>query len=177
MAWQQRRPRRGESPAEPSADPAGARARALALLAGRDYPSAELYGKLCAHFTPEAAAEAVAALVAAGLVDDARYAEAKARSLRRARKSRLAAALALRGRGLTDEQIDAALDAAYAPDEDGADPELDAARALAAGPYRAKLAAGRRDLVAAALARRGFPARVIRQALDADNSGETPDIL
>ena len=157
MPWQQRRARRGEDPAERSADPAGARARALALLTGRDYASAELYEKLCAHFTPEAAAGTVAALVEAGLVDDQRDAEAKARSLRRARKSRLAAALALRGKGLTDGQIDAA---------------LEAARALVAGPYRAKLAAGRRDLVAAALARRGFPHRVIRQALDAPDGEE-----
>ena len=138
MPWQQRRARRGEDPAERSADPAGARARALALLTGRDYASAELYEKLCARFTPEAAAGTVAALVEAGLVDDQRYAEAKARSLRRARKSRLAAALALRGKGLTDGQIDAALEAAYAPGEAGEDPELEAARALVAGPYRAK---------------------------------------
>ncbi len=164
MPWQHKG-RRAQS-AEPSADPAAARARALALLTGRDYASAELYEKLCARFTPEAAAETVAALTAAGLVDDARYAAAKARSLQRARKSRLAAAMALRGKGLRDEEIDAALDAAYAPDEEGEDPELDAARALVAGPYRAKLAAGRWDLVAAALARRGFPQRVIRQALD-----------
>lgn len=172
MPWQQRRARRGEDPAERSADPAGARARALALLTGRDYASAELYEKLCAHFTPETAAGTVAALVEAGLVDDQRYAEAKARSLRRARKSRLAAALALRGKGLTDGQIDAALEAAYAPGEAGEDPELEAARALVAGPYRAKLDAGRRDLVAAALARRGFPHRVIRQALDAPDGEE-----
>ena len=161
MAWQ-RAPRK---PRELSADPAEARTRALALLAGRDYASAELYEKLCAHHTPEAAAQAVAGLVQAGLLDDARYALLKARSLQRARKSRLAAAMALRGKGLTDEQIDAALEEAYAPRED-ADPELEAACALVAGPYRSKLAAGRRDLVAAALARRGFPHRVIRQALD-----------
>ena len=122
MPWQQRRARRGEDPAERSADPAGARARALALLTGRDYASAELYEKLCARFTPEAAAGTVAALVEAGLVDDQRYAEAKARSLRRARKSRLAAALALRGKGLTDGQIDAALEAAYAPARQGRTP-------------------------------------------------------
>lgn len=172
MPWQQRRARRDIPPQERSADPAEARARALAMLTGRDYSSAELYEKLCLRFAPEAAAETVAALVEAGLVDDRRYAEAKARSLQRARKSRLAAAMALRGKGLTDEQIDAALDAAYAPDEAGEDPELEAARALAAGPYRAKLAAGRRDLVAAALARRGFPHRVIRQALDAPDGDE-----
>lgn len=172
MPWQQRRGRRGAPPQERSADPAEARARALAMLTGRDYPSAELYEKLCVRFTPEAAAETVAALTAAGLVDDRRYAEAKARSLQRARKSRLAAAMALRGKGLTDQEIDAALDAAYAPDEAGEDPELEAARALVAGPYRAKLAAGRRDLVAAALVRRGFPHRVIRQALDAPDGDE-----
>ena len=171
MPWQHRA-RRAAQPAEKSADPAECRARALALLTGRDYASAELYEKLCVRFAPEAAAQAVAGLVEAGLLDDARYAEAKARAMQRARKSRLAAALALRGKGLIDEEIDAALDAAYAPDETGADPELDAARALVAGPYRAKLAAGRRDLVAAALARRGFPHRVIRQALDEAAEGE-----
>ena len=63
MAWQ-RGPRK---PRELSADPAEARTRALALLAGRDYASAELYEKLCAHHTPEAAAQAVAGLVQAGL--------------------------------------------------------------------------------------------------------------
>ena len=65
--------------------------------------------------------------------------------------------MALRGKGLTDQEIDAALEAAYAPGEEGEDPELEAARALVAGQYRAKLAAGRRDLVAAALARGGSP--------------------
>ena len=154
-------------------DPNEARTRALAMLTGRDYASAELYQKLCTRFTPEAAAAAVAGLVEAGLLNDERYARYKAGSLQRARKSRLAAAMALRNKGLADSQIDAALDAAYAPDEEGTDPELEAARALVAGQYRAKLAAGRRDLVAAALARRGFPHRVIRQALDYDPESST----
>ncbi len=169
MAWQRGR----RQPQEKSPDPAEARTRALAMLAGRDYATAELYEKLCARFTPEAAAETVAGLVELGYLDDARYAAVRARSLQRARKSRLAAALDLRGKGLTEEQIDAALDAAYAPDEEGADPELEAARALVAGTYRAKLEAGRRDLVAAALARRGFPHRVIRQALDGAGTDES----
>lgn len=167
MAWQRKKPQ------ELSADPDEARTRALAMLTGRDYASAELYEKLCARHTPEAAAAAVAGLVEAGLLDDARYAALKAGSLQRARKSRLAAAMALRGKGLTDSQIEAALDAAYAPTEEGTDPELEAARALVTGQYRAKLAAGRRDLVAAALARRGFPHRVIRQALDYDPEEST----
>ena len=167
MAWHRR------TPQEPSDDPYEARTRALAMLTGRDYDSAELYQKLCTRFTPEAAAAAVAGLVEAGLLNDERYARYKAGSLQRARKSRLAAAMALRNKGLADSQIDAALDAAYAPDEEGTDPELEAARALVAGQYRAKLAAGRRDLVAAALARRGFPHRVIRQALDYDPESST----
>ena len=167
MAWHRR------TPQEPLDDPNEARTRALAMLTGRDYASAELYQKLCTRFTPEAAAAAVAGLVEAGLLNDERYARYKAGSLQRARKSRLAAAMALRNKGLADSQIDAALDAAYAPDEEGTDPELEAARALVEGQYRAKLAAGRRDLVAAALARRGFPHRVIRQALDYDPESST----
>ena len=167
MAWQRKKPQ------ELSEDPSEARTRALAMLAGRDYASAELYEKLCARFTPEAAAAAVAGLVEAGLLDDARYAAVKAGSLQRARKSRLAAARALPNNALTHPQIPAALAAAYAPDEEGGDPELEAALALVKGTYRAKLAAGRRDLVAAALARRGFPHRVIRQALDFDPETST----
>ena len=86
--------------------------------------------------------------------------------------ARRAAALAVRGKGLTDGQCEAAREAVYAPGEAGEDPEREAARALVAGPYRAKLAAGRRDLVAAALARRGFPRRGVRQALDAPDGEE-----
>ena len=59
MAWQQRA--RPKAPAERSADPEEARVRALVLLTGRDYPSGELYDKLCVRFTPQAAAEAVGA--------------------------------------------------------------------------------------------------------------------
>ncbi len=171
MAWQRRT---GEQ--ERSADPAEARVRGMSMLAGRDYASAQLYEKLCRRFTPEAAARAVAELVEIGYLDDARYAAVRAHSLRTARKSRRAAALALRGRGLTEEQIERALDEAYAPDENGEDPELAAARALVAGCYRAKLAAGRADLVRAALARRGFTHSVIRQALDDAGAADCSDL-
>ena len=45
------------------------------------------------------------------------------------------------------------------------DPELEAAAALVEGRYRSKLAAGRKDLVVAALARRGFAYPIIKEAI------------
>ena len=53
--------------------------------------------------------------------------------------------------------------------EDGESPELATARALVERQYAAKLAAGKRDQVAAALARRGFSHAVIREVLDNDS--------
>ena len=44
----------------------------------------------------------------------------------------------------------------FAETDDGESPELETARALVQRQYAAKLAAGKRDQVAAALARRGF---------------------
>ena len=44
-------------------------------------------------------------------------------------------------------------------------PELEAAAALVEGRYRGKLAAGRKDLVVAALARRGFAYPIIKEAI------------
>ncbi len=82
-----------------------------------------------------------------------------------ARKSRRAAAQNLRQKGLDAQQISAALEEVYAPDEAGGDPELEAAAALVEGRYRGKLAAGRKDLVVAALARRGFAYPVIKEAI------------
>ena len=49
-------------------------------------------------------------------------------------------------------------------------PELTAAIQLVQRHYAAKLSAGRRDQVAAALARRGFSHAVIRQALETDQT-------
>ena len=82
-----------------------------------------------------------------------------------ARKSRRAAAQDLRQKGLDAQQISAALEEVYASDEAGGDPELEAAAALVEGRYRSKLAAGRKDLVVAALARRGFAYPVIKEAI------------
>ena len=127
--------------------------------------SAQLYERLCYGFTEQAAAAAVAEMVERDYVNDDRYAEARAHSLLAARKSRRAAAQNLRQKGLSGTQIEQALESVYAPDEDGESPELEAAAALVDSRYRKKLAIGRRDLVVAALQRRGFAYPVIKEAI------------
>ena len=162
MSFYRKRPK---PDAEKCADPAKARARALDALAGREMSSAQLYERLCNGFTEQAAAAAVAEMVELDYVNDDRYAEARAHSLLMARKSRRAAAQNLRQKGLSGPQIEQALESVYAPDADGESPELEAAAALVESRYKGKLAAGRRDLVVAALARRGFAYPVIKEAI------------
>lgn len=168
MPWQTRRPPQEER----CGDAAKARAKALEYLAAREHSSGELYERLCRRFTEQAAARAVAEMVEREYVDDARYAHAKARSLLCARKSRRAAAQALTRKGVSRQDAAAALDAVYAADEDGKDPELEAAKALVERRYRRKLQDGRQDLVVAALTRRGFSYPVIRAALRAEEQPE-----
>lgn len=149
------RPRRGGEEPEKCADPAKARARARDALSAREMTSTQLYERLCARFTEQSAAAAVAEMVELDYVNDDRYAETRAHGLLMARKSRRAAAQNLRQKGLNSQQIEQALETVYAPDENGESPELEAAAALVASRYRKKLADGRRDLVVAALQRRG----------------------
>ena len=156
MAFYRRRPR---PDAEKCADPAKARASALETLAGQEVSANMLYERLCRRYTEQAAAAAVAEMVQLDYVNDARYAEARAHSLLAARKSRRAAAQSLRQKGL-------------APAEDGDDPELEAAAALVDSRYRKKLSIGRRDLVVAALQRRGFAYPVIKEAIRRVEEGE-----
>ena len=127
--------------------------------------SAQLYERLCYGFTEQAAAAAVAEMVELDYVNDDRYAEARAHSLLAARQSRRAAAQNLRQKGLSGAQIEQALESVYAPDVDGESPELEAAAALVRSRYMKKLADGHRDLVVAALQRRGFAYSVIKEAI------------
>jgi regulatory protein len=140
---------------EKSTDAAKARARAMELLAGQELSSGQLYERLGRKFTQPTAAAVVAEMVERQYVDDERYARTRAHGLLAARKSRRAAAQDLRQKGLDAQQISAALEEAYASDEAGGDPELEAAAALVEGRYRSKLAAGRKDLVVAAPGRGG----------------------
>lgn len=162
FGYQKRRPLTEE---EKSSDVAKARARALETLAAQEVSSGQLYERLCRRFTEQAAAEVVAEMVQREYVNDERYAEARAHSLLAARKSRRAAARNLRQKGLSAQQVAAALEAVYAPDEEGENPELSAAVALVESRYRSKLAMGRRDLVVAALQWRGFAYAVVKEAI------------
>ncbi len=78
--------------------------------------------------------------------------------------------------GLTPPQIYTALEEAYAPDDTGEDPDLAAACGLVQRRYRAKLEAGRKDLVTAALLRRGFAYPVVREALRRAEEAQTPPV-
>ena len=162
FGYQKRRPLTEE---EKSSDVAKARARALETLAAQEVSSGQLYERLCRRFTEQAAAAVVAEMVQREYVNGERYAEARAHSLLAARKSRRAAAQNLRQKGLSGAQIEQALENVYAPDADGESPELEAAAALVRSRYMKKLADGRRDLVVAALQRRGFAYSVIKEAI------------
>lgn len=150
---------------EKSADAAKARARAMELLAGQELSSGILYERLNRRFTEQTSAAVVAEMVEREYVNDERYAEARAHGLLAAKKSRRAAAQNLRQKGLSTQQIEQALEVVYTPEEGGEDPELEAAAGLVEGRYRKKLEAGRRDLVVAALMRRGFAYAVIKEAI------------
>jgi regulatory protein len=111
--------------------------------------------------------EVVTRLVAAGVVNDVAYAEARARSLVRAGRSHQAAAAQLAAKG-----VDAATARAALPSDDTS--ELAAALVLARkrriGPFRLGSVpdeAGRRRELGV-LARAGFPQDVARQALAMD---------
>ena len=153
------------APEERSGEASEARAYGVRLLSRREYSSAEVYEKLCVKYTEEASAEAVADLIGSGWLDDGRYAECRANSLLNSRKSRRAAGQVLRRSGLQKEEIDAALSRVYDSGGEEEDAELTAAYRLIESRYRSRLDSGRKDLVEAALYRRGFPGRVIRAAL------------
>lgn len=159
------RSRRPKAETEKCTDPAKARARAVEVLAAKEISSGQLYERLCRSFTEQAAAFAVAEMVELDYVNDERYAQARAHGLLTAHKSRRAAAQDLRQKGLSGQQIEQALESVYAPDEEGESPELKAAEALVRSRYRTKLASGRRDLVVAALMRRGFAYPVVKEAV------------
>ena len=150
---------------EKSPDAAKARARAMELLAGQELSSGILYERLNRRFTEQTSAAVVAEMVEREYVNDERYAEARAHGLLAAKKSRRAAAQNLRQKGLSTQQIEQALEVVYTPEEGGENPELEAAAGLVKGRYRKKLEAGRRDLVVAALMRRGFAYAVIKEAI------------
>ena len=140
--------------------------KAMDLLALRDHAAGELYQKLCRSFDPHSAAAAVAKMQELNLLDDAGFARRRAAELLRKRKSR---------RAILDGAAAEAVEALFAQSEEDEEenPELANARALVERHYAAKLAQGKWQQVAAALARRGFSHSVIRQALADAETEET----
>lgn len=143
--------------------------KAMDYLSLRDHASGELYQKLCRKFDAPSAAYAVARAGELGLLDDAGFARRRAAELLRKRKSRREILTDLAAKGIDRDTAAEAVEALYECDEEGEDPELATARALIQRHYAAKLAAGKRDQVAAALARRGFSHAIIREALAEDD--------
>ena len=141
--------------------------KAMDYLALRDHAAGELYQKLCRKFDAHSAAYAVARAGELGLLNDAGFPRRRAAELLRKRKSRREILNDLSAKGIDRDTAAEVVEELFAED-DGENPELATARALVERQYAAKLAAGKRDQVAAALARRGFSHAVIREVLSDD---------
>ncbi len=129
-----------------------------------------------------AVTELIARLTRAGLLDDAAYAMARARSLARRGASARGIRSRLLHKGVAPDLIDQAL-AGLA--ETAGEPELAAALTFARrrrlGPYRAAARAERRERDLAALGRQGFDLALARRVIDArdieeleEEAGVTP---
>jgi regulatory protein len=124
--------------------------------------------------------EVVARFVAAGLVDDTRFAGRKAGSLHRRGNSSSLIRMKLRSKGLGDEAIDVAIDRLK---QEAADPDLEAAvgwaRRRKLGPWRRDLStrSDNRQKDMAVLARRGFRYDIVQKVIDADTPDELFELL
>ena len=155
-------PRSAED-AERAADPAAARAAAVALLARRDLPSGELRERLGARgFSPAATAAALVVLAAEGALNDERYAHNYVAYHGGRGRGPLRIGADLRARGLPPALIEAALESG--PDWRAAAAALRARRfgKAAPGGWREKTRQAR------FLQYRGFSADHIRAATGAD---------
>ena len=135
--------------------------KAMDYLSLRDHAAGELYQKLCRKFDAHSAAYAVARAGELGLLNDVSFARRRAAELLRKRKSRRAILDDLHAKGIDRGAAAEAVEALFAQSEEDEEenPELANARALVERHYAAKLAQGKWQQVAAALARRGFSHR------------------
>ncbi len=136
-----------------------AKDKALGYLSLRSYGSQELYQKLCLKFDEHSSAAAVAEMHRLGLLDDVAFARARARHLAGQNRSAREIEHRLRALGLGEQEIALAMEE-VAPQSEGA------CLAVVNRHYRAKLAAGQREKVLAALARRGFSYSEARAAVN-----------
>lgn len=156
--------------------PAACRARAIQLLARRDYGTAELVKRLSDEGLPaDDCVRVVAKLSACGYVDDERRAASMARGLLEVRgygRSRVLRSMT--AKGIDTELATRALDALETPED-----EARRARKLAA--RLAPAARGSVERLATQLVRKGFaPGLALscaREALAADAAGEQHGLL
>lgn len=147
-----------------------AKDKAFGYLAAREHASGELYQKLCRDFDEHTAAATVAKMDELGLLDDGAFARRAAAWLVSKNKSRSEILRWMAGRGVDRELARQALDEVYeqtqAEAPEGLGPEGAAALRLVEKQYAARLAAGKKQTVLAALARRGFAAGEARRAVE-----------
>lgn len=146
-------------------------------LARRVEKRARLRGEEPAAFADMIAAT-VARAVAAGLVDDARFADTRLATLRRRGTSSRGVSAKLAAKGVPRDVVEAAMQAERdaLPDGEAEAIELQAAWAYAKrrrlGPHRRPdQRAGHRDRDLAALARAGFSYDLARRVVDAEPDG------
>lgn len=118
-------------------------------------------------------ADLIARYRRAGLIDDAAFAQARAKTLHARGVARRAIAARLRAKGVGAAEIEAALAALADGETDAAEVDLAAARRTAQrrrlGPWRpAEQRAARRERDLAALARAGFPYPVAKAVIDGE---------
>lgn len=149
---------------EEAADPAAARSAAVALLARRDFARDELHARLTAGgFEAPAAAAALEALIAQGLLSDERYAQNYVTYHSGRGHGPIRIAAGLRARGIAETLIEAAL--ASGPDWRALAGTARARRFGKAAPANWKEKARQ----ARFLQYRGFSADHIRAATGADS--------
>ena len=147
-----------------------AKDKAFGYLAAREHASGELYQKLCRDFDEHTAAAAVAKMDELGLLDDGAFARRAAAWLVSKNKSRSEILRWMDGRGVDRDLARQALEEVYeerqADAPEGLGPDGAAALRLVEKQYAAKLAAGKKQNVLAALARRGFSSGDARRAVE-----------
>lgn len=136
-----------------------AKNKALDYLSLRDYGSKELYQKLCQKFDAPSSAAAIAEMQRLNLLNDSAFAQHRAAYLFQKGKSRREVACILQKLGISREILEEVLQEAVPQSE------VEAICTLIQKKYLTKLAAGKRENVLAALARRGFSMRDCREAV------------
>lgn len=147
-----------------------AKDKAFGYLSAREHASGELFQKLCRDFDEHTAAAAVAKMDELGLLNDEAFARRAVEWLLSKNKSRSEILRWMDGRGVDRDLARQALEEVYeerqADAPEGLGPDGAAALRLVEKQYAAKLAAGKKQNVLAALARRGFSSGDARRAVE-----------